>query len=81
MFVILHVYRKTWKATYYFEYILARHTSGLSISEVNVSTQPPYGYCSCEGPNSHASYVYTGWPGVHICLLVKKCLCQVDTLM
>ena len=49
MFVILHFYRKTWEATFYFEHILARHTSGFSISDINVFTHPPYGYCSCEG--------------------------------
>jgi hypothetical protein len=86
MFVILHAYRKTWEATCYFEYILARHTSGFSISDVNVFTQLPYGYCSCEGSNSHASYVTSGGlvfigSYMYICLLVKKVLCKLDTMM
>jgi hypothetical protein len=88
MFVIrvLHVYRKTWEAPYYVEYILARHTSGFSISGFNIFTQLPHGYCSSEGTNSHASYMTSGGlifigSYMDICVLVKKLLGKVDTVV
>jgi hypothetical protein len=73
MFVLLHISRKTWEATHYFEYILTLNTSGFSISDINVFTQPTYGYCSCEGSNFHASYVTSGL----ILLYVLLFLCHM----